>query len=57
MVLTWDPISGLLVVGPDGVYGDVAGGDAFTILLRRDASGGFGEVEGFRFLGEIYVRE
>ncbi len=55
-----DLAAGLLRCGPDSPYADDprAGSTDFTLVLARDAEGDWlPRVTGFRFLGDLYVRQ
>ena len=56
--LTWDAASGSFRTGSDSPYFANSGGDAFTIVLARDENGDHtDQVIGFRFLGELYLKQ
>lgn len=56
--LTWDATTGRILTGPDSPFLELTGGDAFTIALARDASGDYtDEIIGFRYLGELYLKQ
>ena len=56
--LTWDVATGSFLTGSDSPYFANSGGDAFTIVLARDDNGDHtDEIIGFRYLGELYLRQ
>ena len=56
--LTWNAESGSFLKDPGSPYFDQTGGQAFTIVLARDENGDYtGQVLGFRFQGELYLKQ
>ena len=56
--LTWDAETGRLLTGADSPNLALTGGDAFTLALARDANGDYtDEIIGFRYLGELYLKQ